>query len=199
MAEDSGRENESGARVIFSAAELLSVREGIRDAFAARLKLADLHVFFDGSLIGDRIHAELRLTRADRSLDLFMEAATEIDVKDAEELIEARVDVVEFLVAMLEEWFDDGAMRSPNLDWETFTYGKRTIVHRGDLSNAHVNDLADEFLRSHGLDPANLDASDAPDEAFDALLDGDGDFDDFDDDDAFNGADDDDDEEPRND
>lgn len=157
------------ARVIFSATELFSIREEIRGIFALSLERADLDVWFDGSLVEGRVHEEMRLSTPDRTLDLHLEAFTEIDSKDAEELVDSRVHVLEFLLAMLEEWVEDGALRSPNLDWETFTYEARTILYRGAMNNAHAESMADEFLRARGVDPERLVEPDVEDWELQAL------------------------------
>lgn len=157
------------ARVIFSATELVTIREEIRSVFALSLERSDLSVWFDGSLVEDRVHQEIRLSTPDQHLNLRMEAATEVNPKDAEDLINARVHVLELLVAMLEEWVEDGGFRSPNIDWESFTYENRKILYRGELMNSKLSSMADDFLRSHGLDPDKLYEDD--DLSFDELPD----------------------------
>lgn len=180
MSQQSNPPVDPQSRVVFSAPELLAIRQAMQASVTHHLA-DDEQVWFDGSLIDEHIHAELRLANMARTRVLTMEAAIHVDVKDAKDMVEARVDVVEFLAAMFETWLDESGIYSPNLDWKEFTYQARTVLFRGKLVNDHAESEADRFLREHGLDPDHLydDDEDAllydEDSADDDLDDGDDD------------------------
>lgn len=142
-------------RVIFSAPELLVIRQSLQELVPQR-ESADAEVWFDGGLVDDRIQAQLRLSNMARTRVLTMEAAVPVDIKNAEEIVEMRAGVVEFIGAMFEEWLEEEGLRSPSLDWKEHEYAGKIYVFRGSLLNEDAENQADAFLREHGLDPEHL-------------------------------------------
>lgn len=143
------------ARVIFSAPELLVVRQTLQHIARAHRE-DSAEVWFDATLIDEHIEAELRYASLDRTRVLTMQAVTHVDVKDAQALMETRAAVVEFLGVMFEEWIQDRDHRSPDLDWKEYEYEQKTLKFRGALTNEKVEHDADAFLREHGIDPESL-------------------------------------------
>lgn len=142
-------------RVIFSAPELLVIRQTMQELVAQR-ESADEEVWFDGGLVDDHIQVQLRLSNITRTRVLTMEAAVSVDIKNAKEIVELRARVVEFIGAMFEEWLEEEGLRSPSLDWKEHEYAGKLFVFRGSLSNEDAEQQADAFLRQHGLDPEHL-------------------------------------------
>lgn len=163
MAVQNHRSNDASQRVIFSAPELLAVRQALQENLQ-NYKSEGEEVWFDGGLVEDRVLVELRLSNVDRTRLLVMEAATKVDVNNAKDLLEARAGIVEFIGAMFEEWLEEEGLRSPNLDWKEFDYAGRDYVFRGALSNDKLQSAADDFLRAHGLDPDSLEGDGDPED-----------------------------------
>lgn len=143
------------ARVIFSAPELLAVRQTLQQIARAHREDA-AEVWFDATLIDAHIEAELRYASLDRTRVLTMYAVTSVDVKDAKALMETRAATVEFIGSMFEEWIQEHAHHSPEIDWRNYEYGPRSFKFRGTLVNEKVEADADAFLREHGVDPDSL-------------------------------------------
>jgi|GEM_PF-6141729 len=143
------------ARVIFSAPELLAVRQTLQQVARAHRE-DSAEVWFDATLIDAHIEAELRYASLDRTRVLTMHAVTSVDVKDAKALMDTRAAIVEFIGSMFEEWIQENEHRSPDLDWKEYEYEQKTMRFRGALINEKVQDDADAFLRQHGIDPDTL-------------------------------------------
>lgn len=143
------------ARVIFSAPELLAVRQALQQIARAHRDDA-AEVWFNANLIDEHLEAEVRYASLDRTRVLTMQAVTSVDVKDAKALMETRATLVEFIGSMFEEWIQEQEHRSPELDWKNYEYAAKSFKFRGTLVNEKVEADADAFLRSHGIDPDDL-------------------------------------------
>lgn len=154
MTQDTSSTNDA-SRVIFSAPELLIVRQTLQQL--ARAQREDsAEVWFDATLIDRHIQAELRYASLDRTCVLTMVAVTDVDIKDAKALLETRATVVEFIGSMFEEWLQEHEHRSPELDWKEYEYAQKVFKFRGTLLNEKADLEADAFLREHGIDPETL-------------------------------------------
>lgn len=147
--------NESKARVIFSAPELLAVRQAFQQTVRAQSD-DGAEVWFNATLIDGHIEAELRYADLQRTRVLTMYAVTPMDSADAKELLETRVCVVEFIGGMFEDWLEQSEHRSPEPDWAEYEHDNRKIMFRGTLINEKIESDADAFLREHGVEPDQL-------------------------------------------
>lgn len=155
MASESKPTASEGARVIFSAPELLAIRQALQESASAQSD-SGAQVWFDGGLVDDHVQVELRFADLERTRVLTMVAASAVDLKDAKDLVAVRAGIVEFIGAMFEEWIQEEGLRSPSLDWKEHTYAERAYLFRGELVNEKSEAEADAFLRQHGLDPEHL-------------------------------------------
>lgn len=143
------------SRVIFSAPELLAVRQAFQQTVRGQSD-DGAEVWFNATLVDDHIEAELRYADLQRTRVLTMYAVTRMNSADAKELLETRVCVVEFIGGMFEDWLEQSEHRSPEPDWAEYEHDNRKIMFRGMLINEKIESDADAFLREHGVDPEQL-------------------------------------------
>lgn len=147
--------NDPKSRVIFSAPELLAVRQALQQTVHSQSQ-DGAEVWFNATLVDEHIEAELRFADLERTRVLTMHAVTPMNSADAKELLETRVSVVEFIGGMFEEWLQQSDHRSPEPDWAEYEHDDRKFMFRGTLVNEKIESDADAFLREHGVDPDQL-------------------------------------------
>src|SRR5690554_4260480 len=103
MASESKPNLDPNERVIFSAPELLAIRNALQELVSSSQD-EGAQVWFQGGLVDGHVQAELRYSNMTRSRVLTMEAACAVNLKDAKDLVEVRAGIVEFIGAMFEEW-----------------------------------------------------------------------------------------------
>lgn len=155
MTNEQSQKQETDARVIFSAPELVAVRQALQQVARSQREDAD-EVWFNATLIDEHIEAELRYADFERTRVLVMHAVTPVNVEDAKVLLDTRVRTVEFIGGMFEEWLQEEEHRSPSPDWVECEYDGGQFRFRGQLTNEKTESDADAFLREHGVDPEQL-------------------------------------------
>lgn len=150
------RPHDEERRLIFSAPELLDIRQALEQTVYVVTGRAQ-SIWFDGYWMDKHIEMELRFHDDEQDKTLTLNAAMEASEKDPEAFLEERALLMEFIGSMFERWLNDTRYRSPDLDWQEYEYSGRKVLFRGTLLNEDLEAQADAFLKQHGINPSELD------------------------------------------
>lgn len=138
-------------RIVFSNPELTEIRDALGNAFGATID-QDESFEVAAALTGEHIEMVIVLGNYDRTKVCRLQAATEVDEDDAEEFLNARADVVEFLSAMLEEYLESSRLSALHVGWKEYEYSGRKMFFRSSLEDEKAREMADKWLNQNDPD-----------------------------------------------
>lgn len=136
---------------MFSDAEELDAVQLLTDEFGASLLPGEAFML-EGEIDDDSLVLTCQLARKELDQVTRLEVGFNLPPDDAVTVLDARGLMVEFLGALLTEWFAAGRMPPPPLEWVSYTYANFTMYHRGSVRNEDLIAQADRLLREAGFD-----------------------------------------------
>ncbi len=136
---------------MFSEAEELDAIRLLTDEFGASLLPGETFLL-DGEIDDDSLLLTCQIARKELDQVTRLEVGFNLPAEDSVTVLEARGLMVEFLGALLTEWFAGGRMPPPPLEWVSYTYANFIMYHRGSVRNEDLIAQADRLLREAGFD-----------------------------------------------
>jgi hypothetical protein len=136
---------------MFSDAEEKDAVRLLNDEFGASL-LAGEHFIIEGEIDDESLLLTCQLARRELDQVTRLEVGFNLPEDDAVTVLDARGLMVEFLGALLTEWFSGSRMPPPPLEWVAYPYANFTMYHRGSVRNEDLIAQADKLLMEAGFD-----------------------------------------------